>query len=72
MANRLGRPVAALDLSAEECAYLERQVRRHRVPRSFSERCRMILRCTDGVPSKMVAAELGLTSTPSANGGGGF
>ena len=59
MTKRLGRPIAPLDLSAEERAYLERQVRRHRVSRSFSERCRMILRCADGVPSKVVAAELG-------------
>jgi transposase len=41
-------------------AYLERQVRRHRVARSLSERCRVILRCADGVPSKSVASELGV------------
>ena len=40
--------------------YLERQVRRHRVAWSLSERCRVILRCADGVASKDVAAELGL------------
>ena len=34
-----GRPVAPLVLSAQERAYLERQVRRHRVARSLSERC---------------------------------
>ncbi len=39
---------------------MERQVRRHRVARSLSERCRVILRCADGLPSKDVAAELGL------------
>jgi transposase len=39
---------------------MERQVRRHRVARSLSERCRIILRCADGLPSKSVAAELGL------------
>lgn len=60
MSRGVGRPVAALDLSAEERAYLERQVRRHRVARSLSERCRMILRCADGLPSKAVAAELGV------------
>jgi len=59
MAKRLGRPIAPLILNAEERAYLERQVRRHHVPRSFSDRCRMILRCADGVPSKTVSAELG-------------
>jgi lysozyme family protein len=34
-----------LELSAEERRYLERQVRRHRVARSLSERSRIILRC---------------------------
>ena len=53
-----GRPVAALVLSVEERAYLEHQVRRQRVERSLSERCRMILRCADGLSSKAVAAEL--------------
>ena len=55
-----GRPIEPLVLSQQERAYLERQVRRHRVARSLSERCRAILRCTDGLPSKSVAAELGL------------
>ena len=30
-------------------AYFERQVRRHRVTRSLSERCSVILRCADGL-----------------------
>ena len=55
-----GRPIAPLVLSAQERAYLERQVRRHRVARSLSERCRVVLRCADGLPSKSVAAELGV------------
>ena len=59
MARSAGRPVAALVLSNDERSYLERQVRRHRVPRSFSDRCRMVLRCADGLTSKAVAAELG-------------
>ena len=61
MANavRRGRPIAPLVLSAEERAYLERQVRRHRVARSLSERCRVILQCADGLASKDVATELG-------------
>jgi len=33
-----GRPLEPLVLTAEERAYLERQVRRHRVSRSLSER----------------------------------
>ena len=59
-AHAKGRPIAALELSAEERAYLDRQVRRYRVARSLSERCRIILRCADGLPSKSVAAELGV------------
>src|SRR5215204_1911273 len=55
-----GRPIARLVLSAQERTYLERQVRRRRVARSLSERCRVILRCADGLPSKSVGAELGL------------
>ena len=60
MANLTGRPITPLVLSAEERDYLERQVRRHRVARSLSDRCRVILRCADGVPSKSVGGELGL------------
>ena len=59
-AHAKGRPIAALELSAEERAYLDRQVRRYRVARSLSERCRIILRCAEGLPSKSVAAELGV------------
>jgi transposase len=46
--------------SSAQGAYLERQVRRHRFARSLTERCGVILRCSDGVASKDVAAELGL------------
>ena len=59
-AGMRGRPIAPLVLSAQEQSYLERQVRRHRVARSLSDRCRVILRCADGIASKDVAAELGL------------
>jgi hypothetical protein len=55
MTNAVGRPIAPLVLSSGERAYLERQVRRRRVARSLSERCRVILRCADGVPSKSLA-----------------
>jgi len=60
MANAGGRPTVALVLEPEEREYLERQVRRRRVARSMSERCRIILRCADGIQSKAVAAELGV------------
>jgi hypothetical protein len=51
-ADARGRPIAPLVLSAQERGYLERQVRRHRVARSLSERCRVILRCADGFASQ--------------------
>src|SRR6188508_1570549 len=60
MANAGGRPTVALALRADEREYLERQVRRRRVSRSMSERCRIILRCAEGISSKVVAAELGV------------
>jgi transposase len=60
MANAAGRPITPLMLSAAELGYLERQARRHRVARSMSERCRIILRCAQGIASKTVAAELGV------------
>ncbi|HEV7581318.1 MAG TPA: helix-turn-helix domain-containing protein, partial [Mycobacterium sp.] len=60
MANAIGRPTASLMLSSDERDSLERQVRRHRVARSMSERCRILLRCADGLPSTVVAAELGV------------
>ncbi len=59
MPSRKGRPSPPLVLSSEERDYLERQVRRHRAPRSFSDRYRMVLRCADGLSSKEVGAELG-------------
>lgn len=55
-----GRPIEPLVVTAEEREYLDRQVRRHRVSRSLSERCRIILRCADGLQSKVVAVELGI------------
>src|SRR4030088_2761379 len=60
MANATGRPTAPSVLSSDERDYVERQVRRRRVARSMSERSRIILRCADGLPSKVVAAELGI------------
>lgn len=55
-----GRAVCPLVLSEEERSYLERQVRRHRAPRSLSDRCRIILRCSEGLSNKATAAELGI------------
>ena len=44
----------------KERSYLEGQARRRRVARSLSDRCRMILRCADGLTNKAVAIELGV------------
>ncbi len=60
MVRGTGRPLAALILSDEERSFLEAQVRSHRVARSMSDRCRMILRCADGLGNKAVAAEIGV------------
>jgi putative transposase len=54
----MGRVAAAIVLSDEERRFLEGQVRRHKVPRSLSDRCRIILLCADGLPSKEVAVLL--------------
>ena len=63
MALGLGRPKAALVLSNEEQSFLEGQVRRHRVARSMSDSCRMILHCADSLSNKAVASEMACTST---------
>src|SRR5262249_13787725 len=63
-----GRPVAALVLSAQERTYLETQVRRHRVARSLSERCRVILRCADGWRARTWLPSSASTSTRLASG----
>ena len=60
MGRGVGRPAAAVVLSEAERRYLERQVRRHRIARALAERCRIILRCAEGLSSKAVAAELGV------------
>jgi transposase len=60
MANSSGRQIPPLVLCSEERIYLERQVRRHRVARSLSERCHIILRCAHGMARKAVAAEFGV------------
>src|SRR6202453_3154424 len=60
MAKVRGRPTVALVLSSDEREYLARQVRRLRVAPSLFERCPIILRWGEGIPSKVVAAELGV------------
>lgn len=55
-----GRVADKVVLSDEERAFLEAQVRRHKAARTLSDRCRMILLCADDLPSKEVAAQLGV------------
>ncbi|EEE36004.1 feruloyl esterase [Rhodobacteraceae bacterium KLH11] len=55
-----GRVADVVVLSEDERHFLEGQVRRHKAPHSLSDRCRMILLCADGLPSKEVAAQLGV------------
>ena len=56
----VGRVADAVVLSAEERSFLEVQARRHKAPRSLSDRCRMILLCADGLQSKEAAERLGV------------
>ena len=55
-----GRPADPIELSDDERLFLEGQVRRHKAPRSLSDRCRIILLCAEGLPSKTVAERLGV------------
>lgn len=57
MAGRVADEVVLRD---EERCFLESQVRRHKVARSVSDRCRMILLCAEGLQSKDVAERLGV------------
>ena len=56
----VGRQAAVLALSAADRTFLGSQVRRHKAPRSLSDRCRMVLLCADGLQSKEVAERLGV------------
>jgi hypothetical protein len=62
----VGRVADAVVLSGNERSFLESQVRRHKAARSLSDRCRMILLCAEGLPSKEVAAQLTVDETYDA------
>ena len=70
MARGTVRPLAALVSSDEERSFLEAQVRRHRVARAMSDRCRMILRCADGLATRRRPQRSACTSTRWARGAG--
>lgn len=46
--------------SGQDRMFLEAQVRRHKEPRSFSDWCRMVLLCAEGLQGKEVAERLGV------------
>ena len=52
----VGRQADLVVLSDTDRTFLEAQVRRHKAPRSLSDRCRMVLLCAQGLQSKQVAA----------------
>jgi len=56
----VGRQADLVVLSDEDRNFLESQVRRHKAPRSLSDRCRMVLLCAQGLRSKDVAERLGV------------
>src|SRR3546814_5686051 len=55
-----GRRADLVVLSGDDRRFLEAQVRRHKAPRSLSDRCRMVLLCAAGLQSKEVAERLGV------------
>jgi hypothetical protein len=67
-----GRPIAPLVLSAQERAYLERHVRRQRVARSLSERCRVILDVRTAWRARMWLPSSASTKTQLASGVAAF
>ena len=56
-----GRPLAALDLSVQQRKQLERLAHARAVSCCVALRARIILRCADGVPNKIVAREFATT-----------
>ena len=69
MKRGVGRPMAALVPGDAERSFPERRARRRRMSRSLSERCRMILRCADGVPNMGRRRNWASTGGRWANGG---
>ena len=54
----VGRLADVVVLNDDERLFLESQVRRHRAPRSLSDRCRMLLLCAERLESKEVARQM--------------
>ena len=54
-----GRASVAIELSDEERSFLDAPLRKHKAERSLSDRCRIVLRCAQGLTGKEVARDLG-------------
>ena len=52
-----GRQAPGVELTSEEREYLSRQVRRHKVSRSFSERCEIVLPGADGLNNLQISSQ---------------
>ncbi len=72
MGHSRGRPLPPLSLSAEERAYLERQVRRHRAARSFRIAAVSSFVARTALRTRKSGRNLAFMSIRWANGGGGF
>jgi hypothetical protein len=55
-----GRPKAALELSDDERATLQRWARRPKSLQALALRSRIVLACADGLPNTVVAQQLGV------------
>ena len=56
----MGGKAVEVVLSEEEREFLEAHVRKHKSPRSLSDRCRIILLCTEGLRSREIAGRTGV------------
>jgi hypothetical protein len=63
--------LAPLEISAEERTELERRVRAYTTPQRMVRRCWVILLAAEGVASRRIAPEVGLSETRWACGGSG-
>src|SRR4051794_13420323 len=57
---RMGRPVAAVELTEEERQTLVRWSRRAKSSQALAQRCKIVLGCAEGMSNQQVAAELGI------------
>ena len=61
-----GRTACRIELSAEDRAYLEQQVRRWKVSRALSERAQIVLLSASGLENKQIARKTGPRRHPPA------